>query len=231
MKKALKITGITITSLILLLFIGPYLFPRTISKEIEGWVNQNIKGEVKFESTSLSFLQHFPSLTLSLHNFTLKGSAPFEKDTLLYSKDLSFRLDLSTIFSDKIKIDQVFIDQASINIQVDEKGNANYNVYQSTEKAVSKKDTGSTAIKIEGIFINKSKLSYNDRSIPMMFSAKGFNYTGKGDLSKAIFDLESQAQIDSLDVFYNHTPYLLNKKINARLVTKINTSSLDLMFN
>lgn len=231
MKKTLKITGVIITSIVILILISPYLFPDTISKEIEKWVNQNIKGEVRFESTNISFFKHFPSLTLSLHNFTLKGSAPFEKDTLLYTKDLSFRLDMSTVFSSQIKIDQIFLDQASINIKVDEKGNANYNVYQSTGKATAKKDSGATAIKIEGIFINKSRLVYDDRSVLMLLSAKGFNYSGKGDLSKAIFDLESRAQIDSLDIFYNKTPYLQNKKIDARLVTKINTNSLDLMFN
>jgi len=231
MKKALKITGIIFAFLILLLLLGPYLLPGTISKEIKKSINNNIKGKVTFETSKLSFLTHFPSLTLNLHDFTLKGSAPFEKDTLLYSKDLSFRVNLSTIFSGQIKIDQIFLDEANIHVLVDEKGNANYNIYQSTAKAISKKDSSSTAIKIEGIFINKSNLVYDDHSIPMSFSAKGLDYSGKGDLSKAIFDLKSMLQVESLDVFYNKTPYLLHKKINARLVTKINTNSLDLMFN
>lgn len=231
MKKVLKITGITIASILLLLLITPYLLPNTISKEVEKWVNGNIKGEVKFDSSSLSFFKHFPSLTFSLHNFSLKGAAPFQQDTLLFTKELSFRVDLRTVFSDQIKIDQVFIDQADINIEVDEKGNANYNVYESKADAAKKTDSSATGIRIEGIFINKSNLSYNDRSVPMLLSAKGLNYSGQGDLSKAIFDLRSQAAIDTLNLYYNGTPYLLNKKINAKLLTKINTSSLDLMFD
>lgn len=231
MKKVLKITGITIASIVLLLFITPYLLPNTISKEVEKWVNGNIKGEVKFDSSSLSFFKHFPSLTFSLHNFSLKGAVPFQQDTLLFTKELSFRVDLRTVFSDQIKIDQVFIDQANINIEVDEKGNANYNVYESKTDTTKKADSSATGIKIEGIFINKSNLTYNDRSVPMMVSAKGLNYSGQGDLSKAIFDLKSQAAIDTLNLYYNGTPYLLNKKVNAKLLTKINTSSLDLMFD
>jgi len=230
-KKALKITGISITSLILLILLVPYLIPGTISQEIETRINQNINGKAEFESTSLSFFTHFPSLTLSLNNFTLKGSAPFEKETLIHAKQLSFRLDLSTIFSKQVKIDQIFLDQANINVQVDEKGNANYNVYKSSNSTPNQSDGASTAIKIEGIFINKSNLTYNDQSIPMKVSAKGLNYAGKGDLSQAIFDLKSNARIDSLDLYYNNSPYLLNKKIDAKLVTKINTNSLDLMFN
>ncbi|WP_442590824.1 AsmA family protein [Pedobacter sp. AW31-3R] len=231
MKKALKITGITILSILLLLFIIPYLLPDTIAREVQKWVNKNIRGEVKFEKSSLSFYRHFPSLTFSLHEFILKGAAPFEKDTLLYSKEISFRINLSTIFSEQIQIDQVAIDQANINVEVDEKGNANYAVFESSAPQEEKTDSSSTAIKIAGIFINKSNLVYNDRSIPMKINAKDLNYSGKGDLSKAIFDLASKADIASLDVYYGNEAYLLNKKINARLLTKINTNSLDLMFN
>lgn len=231
MKKALKITGISIASLILLILLIPYLIPNTISKEIENRINQNINGKVQFENTSLSFFNHFPSLTLSLHNFTLKGAAPFEKETLIQAKQLSFRLNLSTIFSKQVRIDQIFLDQADINIQVDKKGNANYNVYKSDNNPPAAQDGASTAIKIEGIFINKSNLTYNDQSIPMKVSAKGLNYIGNGDLSKAIFDLKSNARIDTLDLYYNNAPYLLHKKIDAKLLTKINTNSLELMFN
>jgi AsmA protein len=231
LKKILKITGISVISLFLLLFIGPYLFPDTINREVQKSINNSIKGEVKFESTSLSFFKHFPTLTLSLNEFMLKGAAPFEKDTLLYCKELSFGVNLSTLFSSQIKIDKVFLDESVINIKVDEKGNANYNVYQSGNKPTEKTDTASTAIKIDGIFISKSKLSYEDQSVPMLISAKGLNYTGKGDLSQAIFDLSSKAQIESLDVFYDKEPYLVNKKIDARLVTKINTNSLELKFD
>lgn len=231
MKKVLKITGISVASIFLLLLVGPYLFPDTISKEIQQAINKNIKGEVKFETARFSFFKHFPSLTLSLNEFVLKGAAPFEKDTLLYAKELSFGVNLSTVFSSQVKIDKVFLDESLINIKVDKQGNANYDVYQSADKQVAKEDTTGTAIKIEGIFISKSKLSYEDQSVPMLIRAQGLDYTGKGDLSKAIFDLSSKAQIESLDVYYNNEPYLVDKKVNARLVTKINTNSLELRFD
>lgn len=231
MKKVLKISGAVIAVLILLLLVIPYLLPGTIAKEAKYWINQHIKGEVQFKDTSLSFFKHFPSLTLSLNDFLLKGAAPFTQDTLLYSKALSFRVDLSTVFSDQIKIDQVFLDQSVINVKVDAKGNANYNVYQGGGKTTAPKDSSDTAIQIAGIFINKSRLSYQDLSLPMLVQAADLNYSGKGDLTKAIFDLKSKAEIGSLDIFYNGAPYLLHKKVDARLVTRINTNSLDLMFN
>ena len=64
----------------------------------------------------------------------------------------------------------------------------------------------------------------------MKISANGFNYVGKGDFDKAIFDLYSSIDIDSLDFKYANQDYVLSKKIKADLITKINTQSLALIF-
>lgn len=206
--------------------------PAAISKGVKQWLNQNINGEVQFESSGLSFFKQFPSLTLNLHELRIRGAAPFEKDTLLQAKDLSFGVDLSSLFSGQIKIDRIYLDQANVHIKVDEKGNANYNIWKKEKDTKSSStDSSSAAIKIESISIRKSKLIYHDLSVPMLVRAVGLNYTGQGDLSKAVFDLKSNAQIDTLDLYYNNNPYLLHKKVNAKLLTKINTSSLDLMFD
>jgi len=231
LKKFLKISAITLAALLALLFIIPYLIPQTINKEITQIINKNIKGEVKFQSTNISFFNHFPSLTLNLNEFLLKGSAPFQQDTLIYTKKLALGINLLSIFSKQVKIDEFYLDDARINILTDEKGHANYNVYESKKENDAPKEESATAIKIEGIFINNSNLTYSDKSIPMIIRTQGLNYSGKGDLSNAIFDLKSNLSIDQMDVYYANTPYLLKKKINARLITKVNTNSLNLIFN
>ncbi|QNR83000.1 AsmA family protein [Pedobacter riviphilus] len=231
MKKFLTIFAITIISLIALLIVIPYVIPQTITKEITQVINKNIKGEVKFESTNISFFNHFPSLTLNLNEFLLKGSAPFQQDTLIYTKKLALGINLLSLFSKQVKIDQFYLDDARINILSDEKGHANYNVYESKKENTQNTSESNTAIKIEGIFINNSNLTYSDHSIPMLIRTKGLNYTGKGDLSNAIFDLKSNLSIHEMDVYYANTPYLIKKKINANLITKVNTNSLNLIFD
>lgn len=231
MKKFLKILGISIASLLALLFIIPFLIPKTINEQITKTINQNIKGEVSFKGTGLSFFTHFPSLTLNLDEFLLKGSEPFKNDTLIYAKQMALGINLFSLFSDQIKVDEFYLDRAKINILSDEQGHANYNVYESKADGKKSTDTGTTAIKIEGIYIKNSDLVYNDKSIPMVIDAKGLNYSGTGDLSKAIFDLKSRLSIKDADIYYAGTPYLLHKELNAKLVTKINTNSLDLLFD
>ncbi|HRI20248.1 MAG TPA: AsmA-like C-terminal region-containing protein, partial [Panacibacter sp.] len=183
-----------------------------------------------FSDAKLSFFNHFPALTLTMYNVVLKGSAPFQKDTLIAADELALGVDLASVFESEININQFFLTKAFINVQVNEAGEANYNVYKSTPGPTVATDTGSASLKIENIVIEKSNLVYNDRSLPMFINAKGFSYTGKGDLSKAIFDLYTHAEVDSLDFSFDNESYVLSKKINADLVTQINTNSLALEF-
>lgn len=232
LKRVVKITGISVAVIGGLLFLLPYLFPGFIAKKIKDWTNKSIQGELNFSKARLSFFRHFPSLTLTLHNFTLKGSAPFAKDTLMAADGVSLGIDLSSIFSSTITISKIFVDDAKIHVQVNEKGEANYNVYASKEKAASvpDADSSSATLKMESIVINHSDLLYEDASLPMLIRAKDFHYTGTGDFEKAIFDLGSHLEAEAIDFYYDHQGYFLSKKLEADLVTKINTNSLSLLF-
>jgi len=229
--KTVKITGIAIGVLLLLLFALPYLFPKTVSDKIKQYAQGSITSQLNFSETRLSFFKHFPSLTLTLYDLSLKGSTPFQNDTLVAAKEVSFGIDLSSIFQKKITIDKIFLDDAFINIQADTAGHVNYNVYKSTpNKTQAVADTSSASLGIDEIIIKNSRLVYNDRSIPMVFNARGINYTGSGDLSKDVFDLHTHTEMASVDFIYDNRAYVISKKINADLITRVNTKSLAFEF-
>ncbi|HVI45357.1 MAG TPA: AsmA family protein [Chitinophaga sp.] len=229
--KILKITSISIASILALLFLLPMLFPNAISGKIKTWANSSINGELNFSKARLSFFNHFPALTLTLYDFSLKGGAPFQQDTLVAGNEVALGVNLKSVFSDAITIDEIYLTKGKIHIMVDSTGHPNYNVYKAAPaNPASKPDSSSASMKIERIQIEHCHLIYDDQSLPMFVQAKEVNYVGKGDLSKAIFDLYSKINIGSLDFTYNNTSYILSKKLNGELVTKINTNSLDFVF-
>lgn len=228
--KSLKIVGITLAVLLLLLFLLPKIFPGKIKEQVELFANEKLEGDLSFGETHLSFFKHFPSLTVTLDDFLLKGSLPFEKDTLVSSKDVAFGINLKTLlFNSKISIDEIYLNDAFVNIKVDTKGNPNYNVYKSAPSN-EPENASETSIKLERIQIKDTRLIYDDQSSKVLVKAEGFNYLGKGDLEKAIFDLYTEAAIESFDFAYDGEQYLKSKKVNASLITKINTNSLAFVF-
>lgn len=133
--KTLKITGITAGIILVLVLSIPFLFPGLVTDRLKQWTNNNINGELNFSKAKLSFFQHFPSLTLTLYDFSLKGAKPFERDTLVSSKEIALGVDLGKlVFKRRVVIDKIFLADAYMNMEVNEKGEANYNVYISDTK-------------------------------------------------------------------------------------------------
>ncbi|TMI86032.1 MAG: AsmA family protein [Bacteroidetes bacterium] len=231
LKKTIKVIVISIVSLLLILFLLPYIMPGTISQKIKTFVNRSIDGKIEFSKARLSFFNHFPSLTLTLYDFSSTGSAPFQNEKLLSAGEIAMGIRIPALLRGEIKINEFYISNADVNIHVNEKGEANYNVYKSSASSdtSSSADT-TTALKLEKIVIEKSNLVYNDLSSAVLIKARQLNYTGKGDLSKAIFDLTSHIAVDSFDFYYDQEPYILKRRIRADLVTSINTNSLAFEF-
>ena len=230
--RMLKISVITLVSFLILLFLAPYLFPDTVGKQIKHWTNRSIKGDLNFSKARLSFFTHFPSLTLTLYDVDLNGSAPFQQDTLLSADKLGFGVNLEKlIFDDQVSINKIFLTGAYMHVLVNEKGEANYNIYTADSNVkANKKDTSAASLHLEKIIIKDSRLEYNDRSVPLLVQAEHFYYEGSGDFSKSIFDLTSHIRIDSLNFILQKEPYVRRKAIDANLTTHINTKTLALQF-
>ncbi len=223
--------GITIASILLLLFFIPLLFPGTVASEVKKIANERLDTKMNFSKSRLSFFTHFPSLTVSLDDLSMTGSAPFSHDTLIKAEQVAFGINLKRlIFDNEVKINKLYVSKALINVMINQKGEANYNIYISPDaknlKNEDKPEEG-TAIRLERIDLEDCHVKYNDRAAKILVDANGFNYVGKGNLSADIFDLSTDADIDKLDFYYERTGYVRRKKVHADLITRINTHALS----
>ncbi|MCU4190194.1 hypothetical protein M9Q43_13605 [Flavobacterium sp. HXWNR29] len=230
LSKILKITGITFVISLLAFIVLPIIFADTITEKVKVLANKNLEGELNFNDSELSFFKHFPSLTLTLNELNLNGSKPYQNKSLISAKEIGFGIDVwSVLFGSQTQIEEIYIDNAKINILVNQKGEANYNIYKSNSKDTTT-SSESASLELENIQISNSHLVYNDKSTKILIEAKGFNYKGKGDLLESNFNLKTSAKIDSLSFTYDKKEYLKSKKVKADLITKINTNSLSFIF-
>ncbi|KPH14013.1 AsmA-like C-terminal region-containing protein [Chryseobacterium sp. ERMR1:04] len=226
--KFFKWTGISLASILFLMFIIPILFPGTISDQVKIFANKHLAGKLDYKKTHLTFFRHFPSLTLSVDDLILYGSKPFQQDTLLTAKEVAVGINLKNlILNREVKIDEIYVTDAYANVFVNTKGEANYNVYISEPSATPKDSTETgTSIKLDLIKFKNSHIKYVDHAAKILIDAKGLNYTGKGGLSEDIFDLETNLDIDKVDFSLDRIYYAKQKKLHADLITRINTNAL-----
>jgi AsmA protein len=232
MKKALKISGIVFLAVVLILITAPFLFQDKIKQEVKNLANKSLKSELNFTDMNVSFFSHFPYLTLTLTNFSLKGSSPFEKDTLISAHEISFGVNIASLFGKTIKITRIYFEEANVNILYNDRGVPNYDVYKSGD-TVASTDISSSAgaeLKIDHIFFKNCRVVYADPSIPVKVVASGLNYSGVSQLTNDIFLLTSEVKIDFFDVIYDNKHYLDSKPVQASLTTKVNTKNLSINF-
>jgi AsmA protein len=233
MKKALKIAGVILVSFLLILILAPMLFQDRIKQEVKNLANKTLKSELNFSDMNLSFFSHFPHLSLTLSDFSLKSSAPFHHDTLISAREISFGVDVKSLFGKTIRITRIYFEKAKINILYNEKGAANFEVYQAADTTETSKDTASASglnLDIEHINFKNCQVIYADPSIPVRVVAMGLNYSGKSSITSDFFNLSSDVKIDSLDVIYNNRKYIDAKPVTAKLTTKVNSKDLTVHF-
>ncbi|MFT3748242.1 MAG: AsmA-like C-terminal region-containing protein [Agriterribacter sp.] len=143
---------------------------------------------------------------------------------------MAFGIDITTIFSDAIRINKIYFSDADINVKVNKEGKAGYNIYKSSSTENQDTAASTTGLRLESIVLENCNLHYDDESVPVTIIAKNLNYTGKGDLSKSVFDLDTRMSADSFSFVYNGEAYVNKKSLKAKLITKVNTNSLALVF-
>ncbi len=188
---------------------------------------------MNFSSMEVSFFKHFPHLTISLTNFYLKSSAPFSDDTLISAKDISFGVDLVSLFKGPIRISKVYLNRGRVIIQYNDKGLSNFDVYKTSSGSTKTADTtssGSADLQIEDISFARTDFVYSDPSIPLKLAFFGLDYKGNSNISNDILKLRSKISIDSMDFVYDRVSYIKSKPVKAKLTTSINLNSLDMKF-
>lgn len=227
-----KIILAACTLFIALVFTIPLLFQEQVNTKIKEVINKQIDGELNYSKIRLSFFDHFPALTASLDDLSLKGSAPFKDIELLKAKQISLGIDILSLLKSKIVVEQFYIDHGKVHVKVNKDGESNYNIVKKTSDKITNTDETSNAIDLafKSILLQNVDLYYEDLSIPIILEAKKMDYEGHGDLMSSLFDLDSKADIESLSLTFDGEKYVDDKMINASLMTKVNTNTLAFLF-
>ena len=132
MKKILKITGITLLTVIILLLIAPFIFQNQIKNMVRNFINNNVNANVEFADVSLSFLSSFPQTNVTIDALKITNFEPFKDETLASVKTMSFNMSIKELFKKAdegpIVINSIYINEALVNLKINSFGDANYNI-------------------------------------------------------------------------------------------------------
>ena len=220
MKKAVKITGISLLGLFLLLLVLPFLFQGKIIDFVKKEANKQLNATLDFDKLSLSFIRNFPKATISLYDLSIIGQQEFEGDTLVFAKEISLTVNLASIFgSSGYEISKILLDQPLVNAMVLPDGKVNWDIMKASEEAPVAEDTASSSMKLllKNLTINKANIFYRDEQGKMSAAINDLQLTLSGDMTAEHTALKSDAAIKALTFAMNGVPYLNKAEIALHL--------------
>ncbi len=228
-KKIIKIVGVLFVLFIGTLIAAPFFLKSKIADIIKNKVNNSINANFDFEDADLTLFSSFPNAKVALSKIAIVNRAPFEGDTLFYSKEVVLDMSIKELFksaSQPITIISLKLDKALLKININAEGNANYNIAKETAAADNSEDapTNNFKLAMESYLINDSKIVYLDNEAGMRFELLEMNHSGAGDLSldKSELDTKTSAlvsfEMDSTS-YLNKTPIKLDALLGIDLAS------------
>lgn len=233
MKKALKVIGIIVLVLIIALILTPILFKGSIEKMVKNAANDNVNAQVEWKSLNLSLFKNFPNASLSLENASVINKAPFEGDTLVFAEEFNMSMGIMQLFKDEgLSIDEIYLNNAFVNVKVDSLGNANYDITKPSGKETSTASEGGNKpfeLNLNHYEINSSRINYLDESGNIFLRLKDFNHSGDGDFAKSVFTLATHTD-SKVSFDFDGTNYLKDNSIVLDADLEIDLENMKFSF-
>lgn len=187
MKKVLTITGICIATLLVVMLILPFALKGKVADIVKSEGNKMLNAEFDFVELNISLFRHFPSATVALEDFYLKGVGEFQNDTLAQAKEVSATVNLFSLFGKGgYKISEILLDQVRLHAIVSEKGVANWDIVKPSEDEEDELDevqeeSSPFRIQLKELKVSDLCVIYDDRQAKMFAELKELDASCSGD--------------------------------------------------
>lgn len=196
------------------------IFEDQIGQKLINEVNKQLESELSIEKFDLGIITTFPNVSANMRGIELRGS---DEGTLLEASNLSFRFGLLSLLSSKIKVKSVVLSDAMANITIDRKGQANYDIFKTSEKAPAQEEgSGGPTISLKTARLKNVNLRYADERSKNDFSARIDEANFSGEFSSKKFSLTSDAKLFSKNIEVNDKHYLVKKALGYEGKVKVN---------
>lgn len=220
MKKVLKIAGITLGVLLILILVLPFAFQGKIEKLVKQEGNKMLNAQFDFSALDISLIRNFPSASITLEDFWLKGAGEFQNDTLIQAGELTAAVNLFSLFGNSgYDISKIIIEDTKVKAIVLENGHPNWDVMKPSADTTDTEETPTESapirIKLQKLSIKDLSVSYDDRQGGMYAAINHLNATCSGDFGSERTTVDLSMETPSLTYRTGGIPFLNKARLEA----------------
>lgn len=239
LKKILKITGISVGSLVgfifILLLVIPFFVKEKAGDIVKMVAKEYVSVNVDFSDLDISLIRHFPNASISIDDLNITGSAPFDNETLVSANRIEVVVNMMSIFSeDGYEVKHIILDTPNVNAIVNSNGITNWDIMKNSgdvEKIEDieeipeevdveiEEETENSPFKLQlkKFSIENANIAYNDSASNMNFKIVNLNLSLTGNMEDMRTDLVLNTTIDKLNAALDGVSYLKDATFNANI--------------
>ena len=196
MKKGIKILIAVVACILGILLIVPLMLKGKIKDIAETTANEMLEAKVSLGDVSMNFFSDFPNASLGVKDVAIVGINDFSGDTLANVGELDVVINLASLFGDSYEINEVELNDATLNAKLLANGLANWDIVISSSSTSVEEDTTASSpfkLDLDDFSVNNLSVSYDDQMDSMFAAVKGLDLQLVGDIS---LDLQTLANIE-----------------------------------
>lgn len=196
MKKGIKILIAVVACILGILLIVPLMLKGKIKDIAETTANEMLEAKVSLGDVSMNFFSDFPNASLGVKDVAIVGINDFSGDTLANVGELDVVINLASLFGDSYEINEVELNDATLNAKLLANGLANWDIVISSDSTEVEEDTTASSpfkLDLDDFSVNNLSVSYDDQMDSMFAAVKGLDLQLVGDIS---LDLQTLANIE-----------------------------------
>lgn len=196
MKKGIKILIAVVACILGILLIVPLMLKGKIKDIAETTANEMLEAKVSLGDVSMNFFSDFPNASLGVKDVAIVGINDFLGDTLANVGELDVVINLASLFGDSYEINEVELNDATLNAKLLANGLANWDIVISSDSTEVEEDTTASSpfkLDLDDFSVNNLSVSYDDQMDSMFAAVKGLDLQLVGDIS---LDLQTLANIE-----------------------------------
>lgn len=153
-------------------------------------INKQLKSEISTGRIDLNLLEDFPRVSITFNQVLITD--PIQKDSILFkSKNLYLGFNFYDVLQKKYLLQSLIADSAIINVYINDKGLANYDIFKS--EVPSKSKPSSFKFELNLLKLKNSYLSFRQEN-PNQFYSVFFKETSlSGNFSDKEFEMKTYA--------------------------------------
>ena len=221
MKKLLKIAVGTIVAILVVLLVLPIAFRGKLEGIVKQEGNKLLNAQFDFEKLDISLIRNFPSASITLKDFWLKGVDVFENDTLIYAGELTAAVNVMSLLGDSgFEVSKVIVNDTRLKAIVLEDGKVNWDVMKPTDEVESDEQSAESSafkVSLKKLSVDNLDVVYDDREGGIYASLYDFDATCSGDFADDNTTVKLKAETPSLTFRSGGVPFLNRAAIKAKM--------------